>query len=241
MSATKNGISAKNSLLGALGLSTIGIISYYLYMKDKPCNRSFIDEISSSTENTCGNLECQLKNLFGFGCNWDDVNQVCTLPTSGNHTWREGESWDRSSHIVNGHLYYWDIISDPDTSNGEYTRQPSNYDFRDWADWDFTVVTPGTYYLWVRGYHWTEATGDVTFYWIGDDGFVVGVEDWRQDTAEWKWTCFGPMLLYEGGTLRVYGRQYAHFTFIDNILITDDVHYIPTGKGVEGLTNHIIG
>ncbi|MCD6573531.1 MAG: hypothetical protein J7K95_05510, partial [Thermoplasmata archaeon] len=163
-----------------------------------------------------------------------DFGALSTYPT----TWREGESWDKSWDSNSGNSWY--IKSNSGTSNGKYTRQRDYHGSYDYAEWNFTVYQAGTYYFWVRAYHYYYACTDVRMFWngqqIGNSQSFYKKREW-----EWKWTLFGSKHLSKGeGTLRIKGYS-NWYMWIDNILITANPNYTPSGKGVEGSTSHSIG
>jgi len=159
-------------------------------------------------------------------------------PPGNYYTWREGESWERSYSTPTGGV--WNILSDTTASNGKYTRQLSDTYSGDWAEWDFTVLSQGTYYFWVRGRYYTWASSSVRLLWSGNQ--IGSDQNWWQSTAEWKWTCFGSRWLSAGsGTLRITNPSSSYWIWADNIVITNNVSYVPTGKGFEGSTDHTIG
>lgn len=154
------------------------------------------------------------------------------------YTWREGESWNRSydSQTTGS----WNILSTPTASDGYYTRQQSESGSGDWAEWDFMVNTAGTYYFWVRARYYYYASSSVRLLWSGSQ--IGSDQSWKQDEAEWVWTCFGSKYLSIGsGTLRITNPNDRYWVFADNILITSNSSYVPTGTGLEGLANYTIG
>lgn len=164
---------------------------------------------------------------------------IITYKPAGNYNaWREGESWERSCSTPTGGS--WDILTDGTASNSTFTKQLSDTFSGDWAEWDFTVLSHGTYYFWVRAKHYSSASTSVRLLWSGNQ--IGSTQNWQQGTAEWKWTCFGSRVLYTGsGTLRITNPSSSNWMWIDNLLITNNVNYIPDGKGVEGSTDHTIG
>jgi len=151
--------------------------------------------------------------------------------------WREGESWDRSWDSNSGDSWY--IKSNSGASSGKYTRQRDYHGSYDYAEWNFTVYQEGTYYFWVRAYHYYYACTDVRMFWNGQQ--IGNSQSFYKIGGEWKWTLFGSKDLSKGeGTLRIKGYS-NWYMWIDNILITANPNYTPSGKGVEGSTSHSIG
>ncbi|MCK4500718.1 hypothetical protein KAU11_09470, partial [Candidatus Babeliales bacterium] len=153
------------------------------------------------------------------------------------NAWREAESWDRSWDS-----YYeteWDIKSSTGASNGSYTRQWNKLGTGDYAEWDFTVNKAGTYYFWVRAYHYSYECKDVRLFWNTDQ--IGSYQNWYSFIGSWEWTCFGSKQLDLGsGTLRIEAFQ-RYYIDADNLLITENPDYTPTDKGFEGSTSHDIG
>ena len=170
--------------------------------------------------------------------NSDEIIDKNTAPMATYITvWREGESWDRSWDSNSGRNWY--VISRSGASNGKYTRQRDYHGSYDYAEWDFTVYQEGTYYFWVRAYHYYYACTDVRMFWNGQQ--IGNSQSFYKIGGEWKWTLFGSKYLSKGeGTLRIKGYS-NWYMWIDNILITANPNYIPSGKGVEGSTSHSIG
>lgn len=180
---------------------------------------------------------------MGFPRDYSNEEQEPGLLATYPSAWREGESWDRSWDSNSGNN--WQIDNDPDSSNGQDTAQLDYQGPHDYAEWDFTVYEEYTYYFWVRGYHYFYGCDDVRLFW---DGSQIGSsESWYQFSGqEYIWTCFGSKYLSTGsGTLKIEGFQddlgKCYLMWTDNIFITADPNYTPTGKGVEGSTSHEIG
>ena len=167
------------------------------------------------------------------------------------YVWREGESWNRSYDSTTHSS--WKIVSSDKASNGKYTRQQDRYGASDWAEWDFVVLSPDTYHFWIRCHRYYLASKNVHIQWIDSNGTVHDVKlksdemnkgEWYQDTAdEWKWSYYGSLYLTAGsGTLKIFNKEGGNdYMCVDNILITNDPTYIPSGKGIEGRTDVKIG
>jgi nitrous oxidase accessory protein NosD len=180
------------------------------------------------------------------------------------YSWREGETKDWSKTITKlgaaGNNTKWVNLSDSRASGGKYTRQnDSRNGTGDFAQWNFTVLKAGEYYIWVRCHRYGYGCANINLTWNGQQFFEKkwddknpGYEiDWFQNTTnEWKWSWYGIVDMSTGaGHLRIANleKQYARpgntsdWMEVDNILITSDPNCVPEGKGVEGLKATTVG
>ena len=138
------------------------------------------------------------------------------------YTWREGEDWDFSETNCSGagDGTNWLVIADSDASGGYYTRQNDDGEaLDDFAEWIFTVNSPGIYHIWMRSHRFDYACSNVTLWWIDDatssetriynrdsDGSTMGTEVmWYEYTeglpeGEWKWSWYGVVDVEEAGS-----------------------------------------
>lgn len=164
------------------------------------------------------------------------VIEYSTIPVIFEYCWREGESWDRSYDASDG--MEWLVFESSAASDGYYSRHSSNGDPGNYAEYDFVVNSPGTYYLWVRGYHSPDSCSEVIFKW--DDVQINSPLNWAT-SGGWQWVNIGSNAITEGAhTLKVEGGD-KDYIRIDNLLITNDDGYTPEGKGSEGSYSHHIG
>ncbi len=227
------------------------------------------------------------------------VNIKRVYASEHTYTWREGETWDRCSVTITNYPSAiaiqdmenseerdksgtpspgpgtsnkpWQIITDSNASNGQYTRQYNRNLVNDWAEWEFTVNKAGVYHIWIRSHRSDMGCSNVWPMWNGEDFFVKTWDDtwphffplfhgpaydicWHQDSVPelWQWTWYGAVYMDKGeGVLKIENRYESpaferpgnpqDFIDVDNILITDDPNCVPTGKGVEGEEDTTIG
>lgn len=121
----------------------------------------------------------------------------------------------------------WKILSHPEASNGQYTRQYNRNGVNDWAEWDFTVNKAGVYHIWIRSHRYEDACSNVWPMWNGEDFFVKTWDDtwprffplfhgpaydicWHQPDSVselWQWTWYGAVNMEDGeSSLRIENR-----------------------------------
>lgn len=163
--------------------------------------------------------------------------------------WREAESWDRSLEKTTD--LEWNIIYDLDCSDDYNTKTDILGPVGDYAEWDFTVFTPGEYHFYIRAWCKPLASNNVSLYWNGD---FIGNQSFNQNQGQgdykWYWKDFDTYNLSEGdGVLKIQDNTGALQNMkIDNILITntdfDPNEELNGGinfKGEEGSYSHFIG
>jgi hypothetical protein len=169
--------------------------------------------------------------------------------------WREAESWDRCvDYSASDEL--WQIINLNPTyhSGGLYTATDNNYTMGDYAEWDFTVFTPGLYHFYVRAFSKSTTSKSVLLFWndtpIGDKNFswFKPILEGGPGPNKWYWKYFGNHTLSEGdGVLRIKDNDTDGDVVIDNILITNtdfdprDETDMGTGYMGNSSYSHFIG
>jgi len=138
----------------------------------------------------------------------------------------------------------------------------------DYAEWDFTVKKAGVYYFFMRSHRYNNSTSNICLSWENntgsyeiydrkwDDGGPGYEICWYQNTTdEWKWSWYGLLELQanDEGAVKIenivedFGEGITRpgdpewWIEVDNILITDDPHCYPSGKGIEGSEDNTIG
>lgn len=189
----------------------------------------WVTRVSSENFNTDpitkinGQLVPVLKVLFCLMLLFSCITQVHAAEDSV-YLWKEAE----------GNFIIPPIFerNDPLASGNTFVYVPSGYGFRDETSvWGkvfipFSIPKTGNYALWGR---FLAPTGNENSFWVSFDG--NNLEWWYADEVPyWKWGKKGIYSLNEGSHQLVVKWREAG-TKLDKVLLTNDLSYIPVGKG----------
>jgi hypothetical protein len=96
--------------------------------------------------------------------------------------------------------------------------------------WQIQVSTPGTYHVWVRK---NRNGGGSNSAWIGLDGVQIGNEFDNGPGNGWLWMDHSSTISLSAGSHAFEIRRREDGYHIDQILLTDDPNYVPSGTLTE--------
>jgi hypothetical protein len=142
-----------------------------------------------------------------------------------------GDVWVTESVLLGGESA---VAMQPQVDDGDFIRENFQVDNAT-LEYRIAIENPGTYYVWLRV--WPRADGNSVYVGIDAYSMRMGVSSWQAPDTEWVWIGMknaglrAQVEVTEPGENTFYLWMREDGLYVDRILLTTSIGYVPEGIG----------